>query len=146
MYDTTKFNKLHPGGGSSIFINAGTDTTEEFEAIHSKRAWGQLAEWYIGDLVRLHAGSSPPSVADRVAFCLQDADAPVPPATPLETQALQRTSLDVEGRLKRSAARIWAGPVALDARKRQPFKCVAHAARARCQRCWTHAAFPAQAD
>ena len=51
VYDTTKFNKLHPGGGSSIFINAGTDTTEEFEAIHSKRAWGQLAEWYIGDLV-----------------------------------------------------------------------------------------------
>ena len=41
VYDTTKFNATHPGGGSSIFINAGTDTTEEFEAIHSKRARAQ---------------------------------------------------------------------------------------------------------
>lgn len=51
VYDTTKFNHTHPGGGSSIFINAGTDTTEEFEAIHSTKAWGQLLDWYIGDVV-----------------------------------------------------------------------------------------------
>lgn len=50
VFDTTKFNALHPGGGSSIFINAGTDTTEEFEAIHSLKAWGMLADWYIGDV------------------------------------------------------------------------------------------------
>ena len=97
VYDTTAFNKSHPGGGSSIFINAGTDTTEEFEAIHSKRAWAMLDEWYIGDVVEEGGG-----------------DAVVPPATPAETQAVQRTSLDV--------ARAWDGPVALDARKRLPFK------------------------
>jgi cytochrome b involved in lipid metabolism len=51
VYDTTKFNHTHPGGGSSIFINAGSDTTEEFEAIHSNKAWGQLLDWYIGDIV-----------------------------------------------------------------------------------------------
>ena len=98
VYDTTAFNKSHPGGGSSIFINAGTDTTEEFEAIHSKRAWSMLDEWYIGDL-------APAS-----------ADAP-PPPTPQETQAL-RTSLD----LARAAAHSWDGPVALDPKKRVPFK------------------------
>jgi nitrate reductase (NAD(P)H) len=98
VYDTTAFNKSHPGGGSSIFINAGTDTTEEFEAIHSKRAWAQLDEWYIGELV-----------------ASSDAAGPAAPSTPLETQAVQRTSLDV-------APRAWGGPVALDARKRMPFK------------------------
>lgn len=50
VFDTSKFNPLHPGGGSSIFINAGQETTEEFEAIHSLKAWGQLADWYIGDV------------------------------------------------------------------------------------------------
>jgi nitrate reductase (NAD(P)H) len=99
VYDTTAFNKSHPGGGSSIFINAGTDTTEEFEAIHSKRAWSMLDEWYIGDL-------APAS-----------ADAPLPPPTPQETQA-QRTSLD----LARAAAQRWDGPMALDPKKRLPFK------------------------
>ncbi len=99
MYDTTKFNKAHPGGGSSIFINAGTDTTEEFEAIHSKRAWALLDEWYIGELAPEAAAAAP--------------------ATPLETQALQRTSLDVK--------RQWGGPVALDARKRLPFKLLSRA-------------------
>lgn len=100
VYDTTAFNKSHPGGGSSIFINAGTDTTEEFEAIHSKRAWSMLDDYYIGDL-------APPS-----------ADAPpTPPPTPLETQAM-RTSLD----LARAAAHSWDGPLALDPKQRLPFK------------------------
>jgi len=86
-------NKLHPGGGSSIFINAGSDTTEEFEAIHSKRAWEQLAQWYVGELATAPA---------------EDAAAPPPPpATPPPPSA--------------PAVRDWGGPVALDARRRQPF-------------------------
>lgn len=101
VYDTTAFNKAHPGGGSSIFINAGTDTTEEFEAIHSKRAWGMLEEWYIGDLAPAGADDAPP----------------VPPPTPQETQAL-RTSLD----LARATAHNWDGPLALDPKKRLAFK------------------------
>ena len=51
VYNVDKYLKDHPGGSDSITINAGTDTTEEFEAIHSKKAWKQLDPWYIGDLV-----------------------------------------------------------------------------------------------
>ena len=74
VYDTTAFNEQHPGGGSSITINAGTDCSEEFEAIHSKRAWKMLDEWYIGDLAA--AGTvlppapppTPPSAAPAAAL------------------------------------------------------------------------------
>ncbi|KAG5245873.1 nitrate reductase family protein [Salix suchowensis] len=38
VYDCTRFLKDHPGGTDSILINAGTDCTEEFEAIHSDKA------------------------------------------------------------------------------------------------------------
>jgi Na+-transporting NADH:ubiquinone oxidoreductase subunit NqrF len=38
-------------GADSILINAGTDCTEEFKAIHSDKAKNMLADYYIGDLV-----------------------------------------------------------------------------------------------
>jgi nitrate reductase (NAD(P)H) len=101
VYDTTKFNKLHPGGGSSIVINAGTDTTEEFDAIHSKRAWGMLEEWYIGD------------VGD------DSSQQPEKPSTPPLSEPV-RSSLDV----RRSNARKWTGPAALDPTRRQQFKLI----------------------
>eukprot|EP01041_Mallomonas_annulata_P005810 gene5810-11716_t len=50
VYDTTPYLKDHPGGADSILLNAGTDATEEFEAIHSKKAWKLLEEYYIGQL------------------------------------------------------------------------------------------------
>ena len=50
VYDCTPFLKSHPGGSDSIMINAGTDCSEEFEAIHSKKAWKMLDEYYIGQL------------------------------------------------------------------------------------------------
>ena len=50
VYDATAFLKIHPGGSDSIVLSAGQDATEEFEAIHSKKAWDQLEEYYIGDL------------------------------------------------------------------------------------------------
>jgi len=50
VYDCTKYLPEHPGGSDSITINAGTDCTEEFEAIHSKKAWKLLENLYIGDL------------------------------------------------------------------------------------------------
>ena len=34
VYDATRFLDDHPGGGESILIKAGTDCTEEIEAIH----------------------------------------------------------------------------------------------------------------
>lgn len=50
VYDCTPFLKAHPGGAESILISAGTDCTEEFEAIHSKKAWKMLDEYLIGQL------------------------------------------------------------------------------------------------
>jgi nitrate reductase (NAD(P)H) len=50
VYDGTPFLKAHPGGAESILISAGMDSTEEFDAIHSKKAWKLLDEYYIGQL------------------------------------------------------------------------------------------------
>jgi nitrate reductase (NAD(P)H) len=50
VYDCTLFLKAHPGGADSILINAGTDCSEEFDAIHSKKAWKMLDEYHIGQL------------------------------------------------------------------------------------------------
>ncbi|KAM0952700.1 putative oxidoreductase [Dioscorea sansibarensis] len=51
VYDCTAFLKDHPGGADSILINAGTDCTEEFEAIHSDKARAMLDTYRIGELV-----------------------------------------------------------------------------------------------
>ncbi|TKY74315.1 Inducible nitrate reductase of NADH 2 [Spatholobus suberectus] len=51
VYDCTRFLKDHPGGTDSILINAGTDCTEEFEAIHSDKAKKMLEEYRIGELM-----------------------------------------------------------------------------------------------
>ncbi|KAI9304051.1 hypothetical protein BJ944DRAFT_203361 [Cunninghamella echinulata] len=48
VYDCTPFMKEHPGGVSSILITAGTDTTEEFDAIHSSKAQTMLKDYLIG--------------------------------------------------------------------------------------------------
>ncbi|KAK1558278.1 hypothetical protein Q3G72_000649 [Acer saccharum] len=50
IYDCTRFLKGHPGGSDSILINAGTDCTEEFDAIHSDKAKKMLEEYRIGEL------------------------------------------------------------------------------------------------
>lgn len=51
VYDCTRFLKDHPGGTDSILINAGTDCTEEFDAIHSDKAKKMLEDHRIGELV-----------------------------------------------------------------------------------------------
>ncbi|KAL7118044.1 hypothetical protein ACP275_03G111000 [Erythranthe tilingii] len=51
VYDATRFLKDHPGGADSISINAGTDCTEEFDAIHSDKAKNMLEEYRIGELI-----------------------------------------------------------------------------------------------
>lgn len=50
VYDCTPFLKDHPGGADSILINAGSDCSEEFDAIHSLKAWKMLDKYYIGQL------------------------------------------------------------------------------------------------
>ena len=51
VYDCTRFIKDHPGGADSILINAGTDCTEEFDAIHSDKAKNLLEDYRIGELM-----------------------------------------------------------------------------------------------
>lgn len=51
VYDCTRFLKDHPGGADSILINAGTDCTEEFEAIHSDKAKKMLEDYRVGELI-----------------------------------------------------------------------------------------------
>jgi len=51
VYDATPFLDQHPGGSASITMNAGQDTTEDFTAVHSAKAWKDLEAYYIGDLV-----------------------------------------------------------------------------------------------
>lgn len=50
VYNCTKFLEEHPGGKASIVMHAGTDCTQDFVAIHSKRAWQQLHPFCIGRL------------------------------------------------------------------------------------------------
>jgi len=50
VYDCTKFIPIHPGGKTAILINAGTDCSDEFNAIHSDKAKNMLTKYYIGDL------------------------------------------------------------------------------------------------
>jgi len=51
VFDCTEYLQYHPGGIESIIINGGQDATDEFIAIHSKRATKMLSRYYIGDLV-----------------------------------------------------------------------------------------------
>ncbi|CAM8942381.1 unnamed protein product [Rhodiola kirilowii] len=57
IYDCTRFLHDHPGGADSILINAGTDCTEEFEAIHSTKAKKLLEDYRIGELITTGYGS-----------------------------------------------------------------------------------------
>ncbi|KAL3687448.1 hypothetical protein R1sor_013757 [Riccia sorocarpa] len=67
VYDCTAFLHDHPGGVDSILITAGTDATEEFDAIHSDKAKVMLEKYKIGELSHesendFHsAGSTPDS-------------------------------------------------------------------------------------
>ncbi|THH09687.1 hypothetical protein EW146_g8611 [Bondarzewia mesenterica] len=50
VYNGTAFLDKHPGGPDSIALFAGDDASEDFIAIHSAVAKGQLAEFHIGTL------------------------------------------------------------------------------------------------
>ncbi|KAG6550915.1 hypothetical protein Mapa_007530 [Marchantia paleacea] len=51
VYDCTGFLHEHPGGVDSILLTAGTDATEEFDAIHSDKAKVLLEKYKIGELL-----------------------------------------------------------------------------------------------
>ena len=58
VYDATSFLKEHPGGGDSILLVAGTDATEEFDAIHSEKAKKQLLSFAVGRLANTLIGAA----------------------------------------------------------------------------------------
>nr|AAT72293.1 nitrate reductase [Dunaliella viridis] len=59
VYDATAFLDEHPGGSDSILTATGADATEDFNAIHSKKARNMLADYYIGELVASKPGAPP---------------------------------------------------------------------------------------
>ncbi|CAE7742023.1 NITA [Symbiodinium sp. CCMP2592] len=50
VYDGTPYLQDHPGGASSILLAGGLEATEDFEAVHSTRAWEMLKDYYLGPL------------------------------------------------------------------------------------------------
>merc|ERR1719245_1457923 len=50
VYDCTPYLDSHPGGASSILLLAGGEATDDFEAVHSKKAWAMLEDYFIGKL------------------------------------------------------------------------------------------------
>jgi nitrate reductase (NAD(P)H) len=99
VYDCTGFLKDHPGGTDSILINAGTDCTEEFDAIHSDKARGLLEMYRVGELVVTGSDYSPPSSsADLTAIVVEQQAAPAPPL-PVSTIALANPREKVKCRL-----------------------------------------------
>ena len=53
-----KFSQGSSGGLDSILINAGSDCTEEFDAIHSSKAKAMLEDYRIGELMTTTSGFS----------------------------------------------------------------------------------------
>lgn len=55
VYDITKYLALHPGGKKILLQYAGQDSTKYFYDInHSKKAYKQLENYYIGNISISH--------------------------------------------------------------------------------------------
>ncbi|WIA41019.1 hypothetical protein OEZ86_004657 [Tetradesmus obliquus] len=67
VYDATPFLEEHPGGAESILISAGMDATDEFNSIHSSKAKGMLAQYYIGELVTAEQKAAAAAAAPKGA-------------------------------------------------------------------------------
>jgi nitrate reductase (NAD(P)H) len=61
VYDCTPYMSEHPGGASSIMLLAGAEATEDFEAVHSSKAWAILEDLFIG---MLRKDSLPKAIVD----------------------------------------------------------------------------------
>mmetsp|Transcript_52754 Transcript_52754/g.97640 ORF Transcript_52754/g.97640 Transcript_52754/m.97640 type:complete len:902 (-) Transcript_52754:90-2795(-) len=69
VYDCTSYLNEHPGGASSIMLLAGQDATEDFEAVHSSKAWDLLNQYCIGTLAKNSAvkPASQPAAAEAAS-------------------------------------------------------------------------------
>ncbi|TVU28696.1 hypothetical protein EJB05_20226, partial [Eragrostis curvula] len=88
IYDCTGFLKDHPGGADSILINAGTDCTEEFDAIHSDKARGLLEMYRIGELVVTGSDYHSPQSSSADLKAIVEAPAAAAEAPPLPVSAI----------------------------------------------------------
>ncbi|KNA12873.1 hypothetical protein SOVF_121130 [Spinacia oleracea] len=92
VYNATRFLKDHPGGSDSILINAGTDCTEEFDAIHSDKAKRLLEDFRIGELISTGYTSDSSSPGNSVhggsVYSGLAGLAPITEAVPLRNVAL----------------------------------------------------------
>ncbi|KAB2046228.1 hypothetical protein ERO13_D01G181700v2 [Gossypium hirsutum] len=92
IYDCTRFLKDHPGGADSILINAGTDCTEEFDAIHSDKAKKLLEDYRIGELTTSgyasDSSTSSPNSSVHGASNVMSFLAPIKEAVPTKPVAL----------------------------------------------------------
>ncbi|XP_031272989.1 nitrate reductase [NAD(P)H]-like [Pistacia vera] len=89
IYDCTRFLKDHPGGTDSILINAGTDCTEEFDAIHSDKAKKMLEDYRIGELIT--TGYTSDSSASSPNNSVHDASNAVTHLAPIKEVAPTRS-------------------------------------------------------
>ncbi|KAL4420574.1 hypothetical protein ABPG75_010230 [Micractinium tetrahymenae] len=112
VYDATPFLKEHPGGADSILLVAGTDATDEFNAIHSAKAKKMLLDYYIGDLATEEQAAA--AAAANGAPAANGHANGAPPAAPATPPASGAPAL----------VAVAAAPVALDPRKRIPFTLV----------------------
>ncbi|XP_051192559.1 nitrate reductase [NAD(P)H] [Lolium perenne] len=99
VYDCTGFLKDHPGGADSILINAGSDCTEEFDAIHSAKARGLLEMYRVGELVVTGPDYVSPQSSHADLTAIVEAPPSAPEAPPVSTVALSNPREKVPCRL-----------------------------------------------
>ncbi|CAN6293513.1 unnamed protein product [Urochloa humidicola] len=105
VYDCTPYLKDHPGGADSILINAGTDCTDEFDAIHSDKARTLLAAYLIGKLAAASGGGE---AAEEPAVSVSDISAARPvalsdPRQKVPCRLIDKRELSRDARLFRFA-------------------------------------------
>ncbi|KAJ9531496.1 hypothetical protein QJQ45_015040 [Haematococcus lacustris] len=125
VYDATSFLEDHPGGADSIVIVAGMDATEDFNAIHSKKAKAMLADYYLGDLVASHISTKSNSSSDTdltttiITAAAPDAKVAVVTAA-VESHALA----DLDESVASIVALTQPAPITLNPRAKVPLKLV----------------------
>ncbi|KAI8608936.1 hypothetical protein BC830DRAFT_1153221 [Chytriomyces sp. MP71] len=101
-YDCTSFLSSHPGGAGSIVLVAGTDCTEEFDAIHSEKAQDMLKNYKVARIATTISIGSAPSglktVSDVVVAASSQA---LHPKQYLPFPLIQRSVLSGDTRLLR---------------------------------------------